>query len=97
MNSPILWLLVLVFGFYFIGEHGVLNWLLLYCKDQFGMDSNIGIHLLIYVLWYHDGRLSCYGSSRPGNGDLHEAFRSLVESVLFCMQLVFSAESLHLC
>ena len=40
MNSPILWLLVLVFGFYFIGEHGVLNWLLLYCKDQFGMDSN---------------------------------------------------------
>lgn len=40
MKSPVLWLLILVFGFYFIGEHGVLNWLLLYCKDQFGMGSD---------------------------------------------------------
>ena len=34
MNSPILWLLVLVFGFYFIGEHGVLNYVLWYNDDR---------------------------------------------------------------
>lgn len=58
MNSPILWLLVLVFGFYFIGEHGVLNWLLLYCKDQFGMDSNqASIYLSMFSGTMMIGRL----------------------------------------
>lgn len=58
MNSPILWLLVLVFGFYFIGEHGVLNWLLLYCKDQFGMDSNqASIYLSMFSGTMMVGRL----------------------------------------
>ncbi len=58
MNSPILWLLVLVFGFYFIGEHGVLNWLLLYCKDQFNMDSSqASIYLSMFSGTMMVGRL----------------------------------------
>ena len=58
MNSPILWLLVLVFGFYFIGEHGVLNWLLLYCKDQFAMDSSqASIYLSMFSGTMMVGRL----------------------------------------
>ena len=58
MSSPILWLLVLVFGFYFIGEHGVLNWLLLYCKDQFAMDSGqASIYLSMFSGTMMVGRL----------------------------------------
>lgn len=58
MSSPILWLLVLVFGFYFIGEHGVLNWLLLYCKDQFAMDSSqASIYLSMFSGTMMVGRL----------------------------------------
>lgn len=58
MNSPILWLLVLVFGFYFIGEHGILNWLLLYCKDQFNMDSSqASIYLSMFSGTMMVGRL----------------------------------------
>ncbi len=58
MNSPILWLLILVFGFYFIGEHGVLNWLLLYCQDQFGMEQNqASIYLSMFSGTMMVGRL----------------------------------------
>lgn len=58
MKSPVLWLLILVFGFYFIGEHGVLNWLLLYCKDQFQMGSDqASIYLSIFSGTMMVGRL----------------------------------------
>lgn len=39
LRTPALWLFVLIFGFYFIGEHGVMNWMNLYCRDGLGMSA----------------------------------------------------------
>lgn len=58
LTSPVLLMLILVFGFYFIGEHGVQNWLLLYCKDQFGMGSEkASIYLSMFSGTMMVGRL----------------------------------------
>ena len=35
----VFWFFVAMFGFYFIGEHGIMNWLLSYCINAFDMPS----------------------------------------------------------
>ncbi|WOO37328.1 MFS transporter [Anaerocolumna sp. AGMB13020] len=37
--APIFWSLTLIFGFYFIAEHGILNWLLLYGMNELALSS----------------------------------------------------------
>lgn len=39
-GASILWLLVLMMGFYFIGEHGIMNWMLTYCMNALQMPSH---------------------------------------------------------
>lgn len=39
MKAPIFWSLTLIFGFYFIAEHGILNWLLLYGINELELSS----------------------------------------------------------
>ena len=39
-GASIFWLLVLMMGFYFIGEHGIMNWMLTYCKNALQMPSH---------------------------------------------------------
>lgn len=34
-----LWFLVLIFGLYFIGEHGIMNWMKLYCIEGLSMEA----------------------------------------------------------
>ncbi len=34
-GASIFWLLVLMMGFYFIGEHGIMNWMLTYCMNAY--------------------------------------------------------------
>lgn len=35
----IFWMLAAIFGCYFIGEHGIMNWMLSYCIGAFAMDA----------------------------------------------------------
>ena len=39
-GASIFWLLVLMMGFYFIGEHGIMNWMLTYCMNTLQMPSH---------------------------------------------------------
>lgn len=39
-GASIFWLLVLMMGFYFIGEHGIMNWMLTYCMNALQMSSH---------------------------------------------------------
>lgn len=39
LKAPIFWSLTLIFGFYFIAEHGILNWLLLYGINELELSS----------------------------------------------------------
>lgn len=39
-GASIFWLLVLMMGFYFIGEHGIMNWMLTYCMKALQMPSH---------------------------------------------------------
>ena len=39
-GASIFWLWVLMMGFYFIGEHGILNWMLTYCMNALQMPSH---------------------------------------------------------
>ena len=39
-GSSIFWFLVLMMGFYFIGEHGIMNWMLTYCMNALQMPSH---------------------------------------------------------
>lgn len=39
-GASIFWLLVLMMGFYFIGEHGIMNWMLTYCMNALQMASH---------------------------------------------------------
>lgn len=38
-RMPAFWLLFLVFGFYFVGEHGIMNWMSLYCINAMGIQA----------------------------------------------------------
>lgn len=33
------WFLLLICGFYFVGEHGAMNWLNIYCQEHLGMTA----------------------------------------------------------
>ena len=39
-GASIFWLLVMMMGFYFIGEHGIMNWMLTYCMNALQMPSH---------------------------------------------------------
>lgn len=39
LYRPAFWLFILIFGTYFIGEHGVMNWMNIYCRDGLGMGA----------------------------------------------------------
>ena len=39
-GASIFWVLVLMMGFYFIGEHGIMNWMLTYCMNALQMPSH---------------------------------------------------------
>lgn len=39
-GASIFWLLVLMMGFYFISEHGIMNWMLTYCMNALQMPSH---------------------------------------------------------
>lgn len=39
-GASIFWLLVLMMGFYFIGEHGIMNWMMTYCMNALQMPSH---------------------------------------------------------
>ena len=39
-GASIFWFLVLMMGFYFIGEHGIMNWMLTYCMNALQMPSH---------------------------------------------------------
>ena len=60
-GASIFWLLVLMMGFYFIGEHGIMNWMLTYCMNAF----THGICLSVHFLGRYDRRPSglCAGCS----------------------------------
>lgn len=51
-------LLVLMFGFYFIAEHGLLNWLVLYCTGEFSMSQGkASVYLSLFYGGMTVGRL----------------------------------------
>ena len=51
-------LLVLMFGFYFIAEHGVLNWLVLYCTGEFSFSQGkASVYLSLFFGGMTVGRL----------------------------------------
>ncbi len=39
LHRPAFWLFILIFGTYFIGEHGVMNWMNIYCRDGLRMSA----------------------------------------------------------
>lgn len=39
LTAPAFWLFFLMFGFYFVAEHGVMNWMNIYGRDGLGMDA----------------------------------------------------------
>ncbi len=47
---------VLVFGFYFIAEHGVMNWMVAYGVDGLGLPQASAAKVSFGVLWRHDDR-----------------------------------------
>ncbi len=51
-------LFVLMFGFYFIAEHGILNWLVLYCTDEFAFSQGkASVYLSLFFGGVTLGRL----------------------------------------
>ena len=58
MKNPAFFYLVLVLGFYFVAEHGILNWLVTYCTNQleFSM-ANASTYLSIFFGGVTIGRL----------------------------------------
>ncbi|EEP27373.1 MFS transporter [Shuttleworthella satelles] len=50
LHRPAFWLFILIFGTYFIGEHGVMNWMNIYCRDGLGMSARDAV--LIPSLFY---------------------------------------------
>lgn len=50
LRMPAFWIFIFIFGFYFIGEHGVMNWMNIYCRDGLGMSARAAA--LIPSLFY---------------------------------------------
>ena len=40
IGKPVFWLFVLIFGFYFVAEHGIMNWMNIYCQDWLKMEAS---------------------------------------------------------
>lgn len=49
-TSGMFWLLSVMLGCYFIGEHGIMNWFLSYCISAFSMDSERA-SLCLSIFW----------------------------------------------
>ena len=41
-RQPGFWLLVVIFGFYFVAEHGIMNWLVAYGTGALGLEASPG-------------------------------------------------------
>lgn len=52
MKTPAFLLLVLIFGFYFIAEHGTLNWFILYGTKELGLNME---HASLYLSLFFGG------------------------------------------
>lgn len=58
VKNPSFILLILLFGFYFIAEHGILNWLVSYCQEVFEMPvSKASAYLSVFFGGMMIGRL----------------------------------------
>lgn len=55
---PAFWWLFFAFGFYFVAEHGILNWLVLYCEEGLGISSGrASVYLAMFFGGMTAGRL----------------------------------------
>ena len=58
IKHPAFLYLILIFGFYFIAEHGILNWFLVYCTSELGMkNESAAIYLSVFFGGMTIGRL----------------------------------------
>lgn len=58
IKHPAFAYLILIFGFYFIAEHGILNWFLVYCTSELGMkNERAAIYLSVFFGGMTIGRL----------------------------------------
>ena len=57
-RQPGFWLLVVIFGFYFVAEHGIMNWLFSYCIQAFQLPSGkASVYLSLFWGGMTAGRL----------------------------------------
>ena len=57
-RNPAFPFLVIIFGFYFIAEHGIMNWMTTYATQELGMSLSDGsMYLSFFFLGYTIGRL----------------------------------------
>ena len=58
IKHPAFLYLILIFGFYFIAEHGILNWFLAYCTSELGMNNeSAAVYLSMFFCGMTIGRL----------------------------------------
>lgn len=58
IKHPAFLYLILIFGFYFIAEYGILNWFLVYCTSELGMNNeNAAVYLSMFFGGMTIGRL----------------------------------------
>lgn len=58
IKHPAFLYLILIFGFYFIAEHGILNWFLAYCTSELGMNNeSAAVYLSMFFGGMTIGRL----------------------------------------
>lgn len=58
IKHPAFLYLILIFGFYFIAEHGILNWFLVYCTSELGMNNeSAAVYLSMFFGGMTIGRL----------------------------------------
>lgn len=58
IKHPAFLYFVLIFGFYFIAEHGILNWFLVYCTTELGLQNeNAALYLSVFFGGMTVGRL----------------------------------------
>ena len=58
LTQPVFWYFFLIFGFYFIAEHGIMNWLVIYCQQQLGMETGrASLYLAMFFGGMTVGRL----------------------------------------
>ncbi|MEG0689466.1 MAG: MFS transporter, partial [Hungatella sp.] len=58
ISNPAFWYFFLIFGCYFVAEHGIMNWLLIYCREQLEMSTGkASIYLALFFGGITIGRL----------------------------------------